>query len=278
VNLVRAQNAAKAFFTEIDRRGERWNAAIVELRNWIGKIPHVESTNGPRFHHALTAIRNGTVVRYPTTPLVEILEEHSGILDPFNIFMVEHDWVSAFKGSGDFDVVPAEFDFRLPYPRCCFEFQVNDKRLCFLVIEQPDRESYSLAMNAIVELEAGWTFLDLGLPEVERLRAFASAQVRAACISLDAGVTEDEPVFAPAALKKSRLRDGREPPPNYRVLKLSPRRRRHANVASTDSLSSRQPHSRRGHWRHLSETHRTWIRWSYVGDLSKAFLHKHYKC
>src|SRR3954466_12452270 len=109
------EKSLRTFFDTINKRGERWNAAVGEVKAWLSSAPKIEPATGPRFHHATTALRRGDFPRYPDKTSKEVLEAHRGILDPFSVFVVEHDWVSAFKGTGDFDTVPQEVDFRLPY-------------------------------------------------------------------------------------------------------------------------------------------------------------------
>lgn len=186
------------------------------------------------------------------------------------ILLVEHNWAAVFEGAEDFD----DGDYPLPYERCCFEFLLNDRRLCVLASqvygEIPDLRLY-------VYLDENWVGVSI---EVEKdrfsaLRAAVALNIRAICIALDAEIAYTHPVRAPYKLNEARVKTGKSLLPDYRVVKLRSTPRA-APAESEPTGVKRRLHFRRGHWRHFA-VHKTWIRWTLVGDPDMSFVDKYYR-
>jgi hypothetical protein len=102
-------------------------------------------------------------------------------------------------------------------------------------------------------------------------------QIKACCIALDAEVAVTEPMRAPYKLNQAREKRGRPKLFDYNVVKLGSRTRsaRFENEDPDREKIRKRLHFRRGHWRHY-ESHKTWIRWTLVGDPDLGFIDKHY--
>ncbi len=256
----------------------RWNAAVLETNEWVKQLT-LQRASGSRFHKALFALQQSDVLHHPGFDLATAIDYYRRILDhEYQVFVVEHDWAGAFEGSGEFDALPEKFDFRMPYPDCCFEFQLNGKRLCFLMrlVEGEDGPAYSAA--AVVETSQGWMAAKLKEPIFADLADLAFKQVRAICIGLDCEVAEIETIRAPFKLNKAPERRGRPLIADYHIIKLA-RRSRPKPLPAQDEKEERRHvrlHFRRGHWRHF-EHHKTWINWTLVGDPDLGFIDKHYR-
>ncbi len=255
---------------------DRWNNAIKEVIAWSPHA-HLERAQGTQFHHALTALLERDLVRTPQATEQEHEDWYRKALEhPFQVFVIEHDWAAAFADAEDFankDDWPVKVDFRLPYPECCFEFQFSGKRLC--VLSRFDGKNH--AWSAIVRTTVGWLFFALSEPAHAEISRRVRQTIRAASIALDAAVAEIEVVRAPHKLNKQRERRGRPLVADYHSIRLARRSRPAPLPNRLDETGRRlRLHFRRGHWRHF-ETHKTWIRWTLVGDPDLGFIDKHYR-
>lgn len=187
------------------------------------------------------------------------------------IFLVQHDWAAAFKDAQEFE---GAADVRLPYPVCLFEFRVSGRRVA-LIANEIRRDSFQLM--ASVETPLGWCFLNLQSPMLAPLKRLMESQVRAICVALEAEVATSELIRAPHKLNAAREKRGKLPIPDFRAVVLSRRAARPLPLATSAEPNRRvRLHFRRGHWRHF-ETHKTWIKWTLVGDPDLGFIDKHYR-
>ncbi len=189
--------------------------------------------------------------------------------DP-QIFTVEHDWAAAFEGATDFD----GGSYQLPYDRCCFEFLLNDLRVCALARQTDGKEP---EINFWASKNDAW----VGIDPVRDLNLAASGvavfrNIRAVCIALDAAVAYSNVVRVPEKMNQARVRMGKDPLPDYRIVKLQQRPRAIPAAEHESTGARRRLHFRRGHWRHFP-AHKTWIKWTLVGDPDMAFVDKHYR-
>jgi hypothetical protein len=251
------------------------------LREWAANA-RLQKATGTKLHHLRAAVRPDNVMarpeNYETTAQLEkifgtILHDRvNGI--KLHSFVVEHDWARAFENAEDFtDDAP----IRLPFPACLFEFAISGRRVAVMAHEFRD-DQYRLM--ASVETPVGWAFLNLyASPYIAPIRTLVQRQIRAICVALEAEIAETEVVRAPHKLNRAREKRGRQPINDYHVVRLA-RRSRVAPLPS--SGSTEEParrvrlHFRRGHWRHF-ETHKTWIKWTLVGDPDLGFIEKHYR-
>jgi hypothetical protein len=266
-------------------------AAMRDMRSWCDPPFMFKAIESPNLHHLRQAIADG-----------EALD--SGDLDGLGrgfdpdffqdaeSFVVQHDWAAAFsKAAG------IEGSFRLPFDLCAFEFCINGRRIIALAGNYAeligDEQSNEVFMQLAILTTPGWTITkhaywyrsecwDVEAAGYERSRdpfagvvAAVGAQVKAVCIALDAEVASTGVVRAPHALNKSREKAGRSPVKDHHVVMLS-RRNRHPKFDSAVDGGKKRMHFRRGHWRHYP-SHKTWIKWTLVGDPDLGFVDKHYR-
>lgn len=227
-----------------------------------------------RFYHLLKAFADKLVIM-PNDHHEACDSLH---LEDAQIILVAHDLASAFENASDFDYG----EFRLPFPVTCFEFDIQSAmRVCAIFLEA-DGNATEYAI--FLETSEGWAFS--GFPEKnDKLNCICAPiaeavrkQARAVCIALDAEVAETAIVRAPHKLNLARERRGNLPINDYHVIQLS----RKSRPLPLDRTGDGEPkyrkrlHFRRGHWRHY-ETHKTWIKWTLVGNPDLGFIDKHYR-
>jgi hypothetical protein len=247
--------------------------AITELKTWVDAPLIMQRARGTQLHSLIDDWRSNKLFR-PRPAQDEDFDAHTArLLSPdFQVFVVEHDWATAFEGSSEFAKKPGtEFDFRMPYPHCCFEFFISGKRVCFLT--HFDDENYRIA--AYVRLEKTWLQPPLAWAEFRPLASVLDAQFRAIGIALEAEVATSEIVRASYKLNRAKERRGRAPIKDYHIVKLQRSRPLPLPSPSDEKSRSVRLHFRRGHWRHF-ENHKTWIKWTLVGDPDLGFIEKHY--
>jgi hypothetical protein len=256
----------------------RWNAAIHESLQWVANA-RLERAGGSVFHRLATALRAGDLLHHPGSDPADAHAFYRLHFDrPFEIFVVEHDWATAFDGALETGALGDGGDgYRLPYPECCFEFVIAGKRVCVALREAEDPQ-YRHIVTAALETTQGWMFLPLNENQYAAVRHLLAAQVRAICIALETEIAGSEIVRAPPRLNRARERRGNLPLFDYHVVNLARRRRPPAGSGATDDRDRRRVrlHFRRGHWRHL-EDRRIWINWMLVGDPDLGFIDKHYR-
>lgn len=184
-----------------------------------------------------------------------------------HVFVVRHDWAGALGPA----IEAAGGGIALPFDSCIFEFMMSGR--CVIVWAfQPEGETPKAV--PFVETPDGWWCG--GEDSVSEGTPFHSAwlQIVAICVALDAEVATREVMRAPAALNKKRERNGKPLVKDFSIVDLA---RRHRVLGpSTGSHRSPRLHFRRGHWRHY-EDHKTWIRWTMVGDPDLGFVEKQYR-
>jgi hypothetical protein len=206
-------------------------------------------------------------------------------------FLMTHDWAGAFAGDRDFDDRGSEF--RLPAPNCCFDFyDVSGRHLLALISERAISANGSLTpvdgtdgtdyfLLAVQLKSRNWMLFGQGRPNVldgeARLFAFILRNIKAACIALEAEIAETEIVRAPHKLNRARIKRGKLPLSDYHIINLA-RRSRVAPLLDGETAERNGPrlHFRRGHWRHFV-SHKTWIKWTLVGDPDLGFIDKDYR-
>jgi hypothetical protein len=184
-----------------------------------------------------------------------------------HVFVVRHDWAGALGPA----IEAAGVGIALPFDSCIFEFMISGR--CVIVWAfQPEGEMPKAV--PFVETPGGWWCG--GADSVTEGTPFHSAwlQIVAICVALDTEVATREVMRAPAALNKKRERNGKPLVKDFSIVDLA---RRHRVVGpATGTHRSPRLHFRRGHWRHY-EDHKTWIRWTMVGDPDLGFVEKQYR-
>lgn len=253
---------------------DRWNRHCLLMKEWLSGTPALQKAEESALHHLLDAQQTNTLLapphKNPQNPRAD------GIFgSDSQVFVFQHDWARAFEGSPEFASSKfLEWDCVLPYPKCCFEFQISGMRILFGTL----LEGTNYRMAARIRSSAGWTIFSATNARPEQMATFdlMYRQIRAAVIALDAGVAESELVRAPSKLNKARIARGALPLLDFHVVNLARRSRPPEVADSGESGRGVRLHFRRGHWRHFEQS-KTWIKWTLVGDPDLGFIDKHYR-
>lgn len=193
------------------------------------------------------------------------------------IFIVQHDWASAFSGATDF----ADGEFRLPFEVCCFEFMISGRHAIVLVHETEECPVWGAIFIAGHGHWIGMPIGDLSAPadggeELQPFYDMVHFNVKAICVALDSEIAYKDVTRAPVKLNESLRRKNEPPIRDFYTVNLA--RRSHVKPASGghDTGTKKRLHFRRGHWRRYP-THKTWIRWTLVGDPDLGFIDKQYR-
>jgi hypothetical protein len=251
------------------------------LRDWA-KNARLMKAMGTKLHHLRAAVSPDNLMARPENfePAQQLEKMFGTLLHDrvdgvrLHAFVVEHDWARAFENAEDFG---DDAQVRLPFPACLFEFSISGRRVAVIAHEFRSDE---YRLMASIETPAGWAFLNLYSSQfLAPVRDLIQRQIRAICVALEAEVAETEVVRAPYKLNRARERRGKQPVADYHVVRLA-RRSRLAplpeEISGSDAGRRVRLHFRRGHWRHY-ENHRTWIKWTLVGDPDIGFIDKHYR-
>lgn len=243
---------------ENDRLLRGVDANLVGLE-WMKLPPKLERNDCSRFHHLADAFADGMVVGDDY-----VLDPHS-VTDKFfkgHVFVVQNDWAAAFSGATDY----SDGEFKYPFDHCIFEFRISGRTVIALCGAPDLHPGLNGLFFPLVEVDGYW----VNIPAVYD---FVANQVRAICIALDSEVAVHEVVRAPYKLNEKRVKDGKRPLSDFSVVKLA-NRVRCTSIGSGEGTRKRL-HFRRGHWRHYAE-HKTWVRWTLVGNPDLGFINKSY--
>jgi len=205
------------------------------------------------------------------------------------VLLLQHDWSAALQVAREEAV-----DFRPPFGNQVFELKVSDKRVCVRVMVEDTGKVFCVCF---VWLASAWVMLPLydlntGIipdsPPSPRdlewsgkylypIYDLVVAQVRGACIALDSKIAAKQIVPASAQVNKSRVASRKTPLFDFHILTLRGRTERDRSDLTEPSVARVRLHFRRGHYRHFSETSKTWINWTLVGDPDLGFIDKHYR-
>lgn len=248
--------------------GDRWDRLLL----WQSGELRMERNESSRLHRFLAAQEQANVFRVNGLPgdreFYGVSAEDAD--DPIysaQSFLLVHDWSAAFGEAMDGVV---NQDLNQPYPVCAFEMRISGVSLIGVSHTRP--ESWP-ALEVYADIGSDmW----VGIDPNENVFLYASRQVQAALIAMDAQIADSELISPPDALNRKRIKLKKRPLPVYRVVRLA--RSGSTSGASGDGLSGRHPrlHFRRGHWRHY-EDRKTWINWTLVGNPDLGFIDKHYK-
>lgn len=267
---------------------ERKLAAWEEIKAAAEGDLEMQRPANSKFHELLAAAKRQEII-FPSKEsddLASTVALDFGDIMGANVFLIRHDWHGALSGSKDYDEGE---DAHFPYPVCCFEFQVSNLRICAMSWASDEWRR----LTVFCKTNAGWALTSHS--EVTALKArdligsevtgiFDTVvyklllQIKAVCIVLEAEIGETEIVRAPHKLNRAREKRGELPVNDYHVINLARRSRAAPFARSDDERKKRSPrlHFRRGHWRHY-EDHKTWIKWTLVGDPDLGFIDKHYR-
>lgn len=238
----------------------------------------IQRPNGSSLHHMIEFLRT---TRNGDRLIAEMAPQS------FQSFVVEHDWLAAFAGTPEFDGTDIP---PLPFEKCCFEFLINGVRVLVFVVQNEDgtiQNFTSVGMRGRWfgnqnqwkdgRLSARAGVMDWISPN-DPLNRFVIGQIRAVCIMLDSEVAVREVRRVSEKLNRARVKSGKTPLKDFHVVSLARKHRSERSENSGDGeYTRRRCHWRRGHWRHLSADHKTWVRWALVGDPALGFVEKEYR-
>lgn len=258
-----------------DKKGRL--AALEAIAPWARLTQHrLERNDCSRLHKLIEAHAAGKVIDEHGEALPR---EHAPWLTNAQPFVVQHDWAAAFANATDY----ADGDFTLPYQECAFEFRISG-RTVIVVSFQADEAArakfpeitVSTPSLPYVECPNGYWWCGGEAAQTSPTMIFAWAQIRAISIALDAEVATRDVVRASTALNERRRKDGKVPLYDFHVVALRGRQVRQHLPSAHGTHRSPRLHFRRGHWRHY-EAHKTWVRWTLVGDPELGFIDKAYR-
>jgi hypothetical protein len=190
------------------------------------------------------------------------------------VFVVEHNWGGLFTGED------LESEFKLPGEENAFDFVINGRRVIFTCNEdwcemfvRSDQEDIWFLM--ISDRTSSFARRQ---NELDDLAQFILRQIKAISISLESEVATTEVVRAPHKLNAKREKQGKLPIRDYHIVSLARRTRpeRLLTPSNPGERNSPRLHFRRGHWVHYPN-HKTWRKWTLVGDPDLGFIDKHYR-
>lgn len=264
----------------------------------------IEKPQGASLHHLMDYDRN-----YHGVSFIEQAHDHMAWDDLQNI-VVEKEWGKLFSGNED-------AEWRLPFEFCCFEFRISGARvLAFMIQDESSnvihvpilaiglarhwscsQHEYQIRGVNVLEKSVRGTYDNERMyvgKEYKPLVDFIAKQVRAVSIVLDAQVTQCERVTPAPGLNQKRIKDGRSPIKEHRVVRLVKRERPHVRrgFAMQGERKPQGLHWRRGHYKHYPDYEsgeimyvndggfflsKTWARWALAGDPDYGIIEKEYR-
>lgn len=283
--------SAKAELAELNARIEKSDrelAAISWLLDFVCLDPVLEKPSVSISHSMREDAAKGKAIFMSDEDWRSAARDlETEIFSKAHYFVVQHDWAKAFEGAHEYE----EGEFRLPFEVCVFEFRISGHRAIVPAIETDE----GVVLSIYVESPVGWYVFAMSYnlatkrwlgpvsrdspssteKREEKIFSFMAAQVRAICIALEAEVAEANVIAAPPKLNRAREKAGKPPVADYGMIDLS-RRLHGPHTEGTGTGTKKRLHFRRGHWRHY-EDHRTWIRWTLVGNPDLGFINRQYR-
>lgn len=291
---------------------ERVRAAMAEVSQWSRATSEfvLQANECSRFHSLVDLMMNGFAlgIKSDSGASRQIKDGGVRVWEHAQVFVVKHDWRAAFK---DELGKVSDSEFVLPFPTTAFEFKVNN-RPCTMMVVDPMSGVLEAAREMQMEVVGDTEGLDPGrkfylfvwasngswVPLTEHIGGalfqYIVEQVKAICVMLDAKIAEHTTVKQPAALNTKRVKSGRVPLFDYRVVDLAKKYHVHDGPKNTTGVRQRC-HLRRGHWVHAEQRPRvdihrpdqrwqqhdgkwrTWVNWYLAGDPDLGFVEKEYK-
>lgn len=255
---------------------KKCQAGLEAFKVWASEDTPLERAESSRLHEVIQAREADDLIfawpdDAPDLPGIKAWFDEA--LPQAHAFLVQHDWAAAFSGATDF----ATGEFRYPAPFCAFEYRIGKRRCIALTSED------SANIGLIWQMDMGWIVGGLQIEEGwlgetdtgQRQVKMVLDQIRAISIALDADAARADIVRAPHKLNRARERAGKLPIRDHHIVSLK-RSPRPLQLPATGHHASPRLHFRRGHWRHY-ELHKTWIRWTLVGNPDLGFIDKEYR-
>lgn len=311
--MARQSQKDQAKVLKTAERIERYDRIAAEVNRFLNGPLKLERLGQSYFRRLLdderegglfTSVHKGREADYLPPDMVDLTFGQAAV------FVVEHDWASAFASAPDVFDGP----ITLPDSHCVFEFSIsghvviaaigqiddNPSILPFIrtkegwvtvgsmmsrhgqigTIKALDGNNLSILIHEAGDDIAG-TFTPLReTADTHRLYTLIDRQVRAVGVALDAQVAVRTAVRMP--YKSNQPPKGpAKPKPfySYHTVSLA-RRGARLEAREDDGLQvpgpKRRLHFRRAHWRHF-DGWKTKVNWTLVGDPDLGFVDKHYK-
>jgi hypothetical protein len=200
-----------------------------------------------------------------------------------HIMLVQHDWAKAL-GEAHIEGHAESEHFYLPYEMTVFEFSFcGGVRAVIMCTEFLEGDKF---VCTIFKTKSGWLKVDVSphagsvklqepTCQLNKVLKLISANIKAICIMLEAEVAEITPMREQHRSNQFRKDEPPLPAYSHHIISLA----RRVRLTPFDEHTPGRPkrlHFRRGHWRHYP-THRTWIRWTLVGNPDLGFVDKEYR-
>lgn len=254
--LLKQKDRSERFIKAIEDMRDAWGINLEADSMWprdASSSHALEKNECSRLHKLADAIKTESV----------FVDDENAALEPIpadtQTFLISTEW-------GSITYIPSEADVKLPYEKCAFEFRVQGRTVIAVMAQEDGEQARG---SAFYESSSG-DWLAIGPLD----DTYWLPHIRGLCVMLDAEVAEARVIRAPHKLNEKRIKDGRAPLFDYRVVDLSKRHRDERGSQSSAGARKRL-HFCRGHWRHY-EAHKTWIRWCLKGDPALGVVVKDY--
>lgn len=248
------------------------------LVEWMDSNLQLQKPDNCSFRKLRRAVAEGSTIYMDRNVEAEVpaSDFEKEVFRLAEILMIEHDWASAFEKANVQDAA-----IKLPYDVCAFEFKFSGRAVIALATQFETDIAYSPAIECddgtwvlfgSVGSSRGYAGNDTD--NSSELMNLIAAQIRCACIALDAEVARSEVMREP--YNGTRGKNNHQLSKPYHVVSLAHRSARPLPASGTETSRRVRLHFRRGHWRHF-DNHKTWIKWMLVGDPDLGFVDKHYR-
>lgn len=243
------------------------------LEWWDANPTQIRRPEGSSLHKLVEDWNAGIVVIPEIAALGRRAIEEM-ILGQPQVFLVQHDWAGALGHAVDFETV----EYRLPYDRCAFEFDISGHRV--ILIEHQSLGSL-LAVHSVRHWCAFLLGSDYSPPQAREtglasIFQIAAENIRAMTIVLETGAARVQHVASAAALNRARVRSRKVPISAYNVVDPSRHRDPTNGEEGGAGGTGKRLHFRRGHKRRIVGGE-TWVKWTLAGNPSLGFIDKRYK-
>lgn len=224
----------------------------------------IDSIKFPIKHKAIESIKHGRLAEKEQLSSKDECDSYSNMLSVCPVFLLN----KKLPNISDHDQFSGQCDILLPFPMMIFEVGINSHRLMVIAHQENGcRPNYNYLLFSKNEFVVPMAVYFEKNKTIQK-------QIEAVCILLDSGVAEKTVTRAPVPLNKKREKTGKQKIQDFFCINIANRSRYSMTQGRRDK--GVRLHFRRGHWRHY-ETHKTWIKWTLVGDEELGFIDKGYK-
>lgn len=248
------------------KRSKAFEEAVIFLRNYCEKKElSIDLIERSIKHKALESLKKGQFAPpKDSIPSKEECMNFANMLAMAPVLLINKN----LPPIADHEKFIGECEIILPFPIMAFELSIESTRL--IVISHQEQGLKPRYIYSMYSSEGFIVPLCVDFEENNTIQK----QIETICILLDSGVAKKEVIRAPIKLNKKRNKSGKELIQDFYCISLLKRIR----YSLTEGIRQKgvRLHFRRGHWRHY-ETHKTWVKWTLVGDEELGFVDKGYK-